>query len=465
MGRPVPLTVTDTRLDQELMMNRLLPATLAIVILGLTTAAARAELQVINVDIGSGNSPVYVGQGAAGTGGDFWNPIKAQLPAPLLDSGSNATPVSVLSIQPGFHWWQKEPTWLRTVAGAGDLMGDYWALGRRQVFTIELGGIPLDWTFDLFVYAAGDTNNQGTLVTILDEMQATTGIEGPEEPLTKGKHYLVFTNLSARAGSLLIKAQHNPEQPGEFGAVNGFQMIVHEPPEPTPVAAPVTLPDAPLEPPSASQSEVTSETPPATPSEARDRALSSGLWVVIGFGMAVILVLVLRLIMKPAPAPAVAAETRPALPEGSHPRQRETPVDAFPQDSAVSGEGEAWRERAQAAERRAAAAETVVRDGLMPEMEKFLKQEVVSTLVSERDVLLEAQRQAVMDIAAFERRLVEMQAPVRDRLDAYEQRISELEKELNKRGAENRELLTATIALARRKVQEERARRGVSSNN
>lgn len=39
-------------------------------------------------------------------------------------------------------------------------MLDYWVLGRQRSFVIEVGGIPIDWTFDLFVYAAGDTNNQ-----------------------------------------------------------------------------------------------------------------------------------------------------------------------------------------------------------------------------------------------------------------------------------------------------------------
>lgn len=90
------------------MMNRFLHIPLAIVILALTTPTLHAEAQVINVDFGSGKSPVYVGQGAAGAGGMVWNPVMKQWPGPLIDSKSNATPVSVISISPGFHWWKQD---------------------------------------------------------------------------------------------------------------------------------------------------------------------------------------------------------------------------------------------------------------------------------------------------------------------------------------------------------------------
>lgn len=247
---------------------------------------------------------------------------------------------------------------------------------------------------------------------------------------------MVFTGLQAESGSLLIEATHNAEQPAEFGVVNGFQLIVRR------------------------QEAAAIPMPPPSPANATDKGLSSGLWVSIGFGLAVIFAVVMRRAMKPDPQVA----TSRALVAGSSQSQQEPMTETAGDDRQASPTGESWQERAEAAERRAATAETVVRDGLMPEIKKVLKQKFVSNLVTEREELLDAQRRAAMDIAAIERRQTQMQAPVRNRLDAYEQRISDLEKELNQRGAENRELLKATIALARKKVEEERSRSRIDFN-
>jgi hypothetical protein len=185
--------------------------------------------------------------------------------------------------------------------------------------------------------------------------------------------------------------------------------------------------------------------------------ISSGLWVIIGFGMAILMVVAIRLATR-------------SQPENKTPRQltdtdgAQALLDGPGATGKQSLETDELRKRAADAERRAHAAESVVREGLMPEMKKVLKDEVVSSLVAERDELLEAQRQAAMDIDAIERRLTEMQAPVQERLETYESRISDLERELNQRGAENRELLKATIALARQKVQEVRSRNRIEFN-
>ncbi len=57
-----------------------------------------------------------------------------------------------------------------------------------------------------------------------------------------------------------------------------------------------------------------------------------------------------------------------------------------------------------------------------------------------------------------------MQAPLQERLAAYENRIQELEKELSARTEENRELLKLKIDMLRQQLEEERAGRRVNFN-
>ena len=58
----------------------------------------------------------------------------------------------------------------------------------------------------------------------------------------------------------------------------------------------------------------------------------------------------------------------------------------------------------------------------------------------------------------LEQRLVAVQAPAEDRLKAYEERIAELEKDLTAKGEENRELIKATIEMARKRMEAERSK-------
>ena len=79
-------------------------------------------------------------------------------------------------------------------------------------------------------------------------------------------------------------------------------------------------------------------------------------------------------------------------------------------------------------------------------------------LVSNRKQLLAVQRQAEEEIELLERRLEQMQAPFKERIRAYENRISELEKNLAEKDHQNRELIRMTIATARRKLELEHAK-------
>ena len=105
------------------------------------------------------------------------------------------------------------------------------------------------------------------------------------------------------------------------------------------------------------------------------------------------------------------------------------------------------------------------RTGLMPQMLAVLRDKFVYALLFQRRQLIATQQQAAAELAALEARLEKMQAPLQDRIKAYEGRISDLEKELAERSAENRELINATIALAKQRLEEEKSGARVISWN
>jgi membrane-associated HD superfamily phosphohydrolase len=113
-----------------------------------------------------------------------------------------------------------------------------------------------------------------------------------------------------------------------------------------------------------------------------------------------------------------------------------------------------WKERALAAEQRAAQATAVLRAGLLPHLARWLRDRWMRTLARQRTQLLTTQQKAELELAELEKRLAQVHAPMEDRLLAYEKRIVELEKELMVKGEENRELIKAQIVLARGKIEQ-----------
>jgi 7TM-HD extracellular len=95
---------------------------------------------------------------------------------------------------------------------------------------------------------------------------------------------------------------------------------------------------------------------------------------------------------------------------------------------------------------------------LAPYLAQTLKDALVQGLAAQRAELLEAQRQAATEIAELVHRLDALQAPMQDRIRAYQERIQELQKDLAERTAENRELLKMKIEMMRRQIEAERAR-------
>jgi endonuclease/exonuclease/phosphatase family metal-dependent hydrolase len=103
-------------------------------------------------------------------------------------------------------------------------------------------------------------------------------------------------------------------------------------------------------------------------------------------------------------------------------------------------------------ERRGAAADaspgnaprqSLVRLGLLPHLARLLANRLVQGLLSERSQLLTDQRAASAQIAEMERRLARLQDQLQQRLGAYEARIAELQREIEAKETENRQLRAA----------------------
>jgi hypothetical protein len=100
---------------------------------------------------------------------------------------------------------------------------------------------------------------------------------------------------------------------------------------------------------------------------------------------------------------------------------------------------------------------------LAPQFVDALKEAVVTELASQRRDMLFAQQAAAAEIADLARRLENAQAPLLERLRAYEERISELESELADQTKQNRELLQLKIEMLKQQIDTERS--GVAKNS
>jgi hypothetical protein len=95
---------------------------------------------------------------------------------------------------------------------------------------------------------------------------------------------------------------------------------------------------------------------------------------------------------------------------------------------------------------------------LAPYLAQTLKDAVVQGLAAQRAELLEAQRLAAVEIAELVQRLDKLQAPMQERIRAYQERIQELQRDLTQRTEENRELLKMKIEMMRQQIETERGR-------
>ncbi len=93
-----------------------------------------------------------------------------------------------------------------------------------------------------------------------------------------------------------------------------------------------------------------------------------------------------------------------------------------------------------------------LREKIASDLTAFAKQRLVQGLYSQRKELADTQQKAAAEMSELEERLERIHAPLQDRLQAYEARINELEKELARKGEENRELIKAKIQVTQKQM-------------
>jgi len=92
----------------------------------------------------------------------------------------------------------------------------------------------------------------------------------------------------------------------------------------------------------------------------------------------------------------------------------------------------------------------VVRAGLAPHLARMMKDQLVWTLMAQRGRMASTHDASAMMVAELEQRLEQIQAEFESRVEMYEKRIAELERELETKSQLNQELLGATINMAKK---------------
>ncbi len=137
---------------------------------------------------------------------------------------------------------------------------------------------------------------------------------------------------------------------------------------------------------------------------------------------------------------------------------RGSPIIHIESSGSGQSETEQWRRRALAAEERAERTAAAVRQGLMPQMRRWLKQKLVRKLISDRTELLETQHAAALKAMAVDERLSRIELQIQQQNAAYERRIEELMRELAAAKEENRELIRAKIAQVKSEMEAARVK-------
>jgi endonuclease/exonuclease/phosphatase family metal-dependent hydrolase len=96
------------------------------------------------------------------------------------------------------------------------------------------------------------------------------------------------------------------------------------------------------------------------------------------------------------------------------------------------------------------------RQGVVAEISRWARQKVAQKLISDRNELLATQQTAALKVLKMDQRLSELERQIQKRRTEYEQRIDELLKELSTAREENRELIEARIALLKEQMEQDR---------
>ncbi len=106
----------------------------------------------------------------------------------------------------------------------------------------------------------------------------------------------------------------------------------------------------------------------------------------------------------------------------------------------------------------------IIRARLVEHLTKLLGQSAVQRLIAQRALLLNENQSAALQAGEIEARLEKVQAQMLVKFQAYERRITGLEKELASAEEQNRDLIRAKIALAKQELEAELARGRVDWN-
>ena len=101
-----------------------------------------------------------------------------------------------------------------------------------------------------------------------------------------------------------------------------------------------------------------------------------------------------------------------------------------------------------------------VREGVIANLSRWLKQKAVQRLVSDRERLLATQQAAGLKVLAVDQRLAKIEHQIQQINQEYERRIDDLLKELIAAKEENRELIRAKIALVKAEMEKARLKAG-----
>jgi hypothetical protein len=96
------------------------------------------------------------------------------------------------------------------------------------------------------------------------------------------------------------------------------------------------------------------------------------------------------------------------------------------------------------------------RQGVVAEIGRWARQRLAQKLISDRNELLATQEAATVKVLEMDQRLSELERQIQKRRTEYEQRIDALLKELSTARDENRELIEARIALLKEQMEQDR---------
>ena len=107
-----------------------------------------------------------------------------------------------------------------------------------------------------------------------------------------------------------------------------------------------------------------------------------------------------------------------------------------------------WRTRAIRAEQRADQTTAMVREGLMQQMGRLMRERMIGWLSSQRNQLLTSHEVGTRQVLELEGRLQKIQVQFEEQLQAREQRIADLERGIQEKERVIRELLRSQVRIA-----------------